>query len=168
MTPRVARTENQPATVVSSPAVGVRLQPTEARVAPRQAGSGVPGGFSAARTGGGAARHVGTAPAPDAGWPETRGETGVGIPVKTGMLADLDHERGVFVARLPELRQQYPGRFVAVHAGVVVDADESRAALVRRFFERFGDVPVYIGYVGGPPPVAYQVTPLRLGDRPRG
>lgn len=81
------------------------------------------------------------------------------------MLAGLERERAAFLARLPDLLQRYAGRFVAVHAGSVVDADESRAALVRRFFERFGDVPVYIGYVGTPRPGARQVTPLRLDGR---
>lgn len=71
-------------------------------------------------------------------------------------------ERAAFIEMLPILANQYGERFVAVHGGVVVDADVSRAALVRRFFERFGDVPVYIGYMGQQAQIAYQVTPFRL------
>jgi hypothetical protein len=65
---------------------------------------------------------------------------------------------------LPMLSPRYDGKYVAIHRGAPVDADPSRAELVRRFFERFGDAPVYIGFVGpqDAEPPANQVTPFSL------
>ena len=73
----------------------------------------------------------------------------------------FEREHAAFVALLPHLASNLEGRFVAVHGEAVVDSDASREELVRRFFARFGDVPVYIGYVGQPA-VAYQVTPFQI------
>jgi len=63
--------------------------------------------------------------------------------------AAFERERAAFHELLPDLRARYAGRFVAVHGGAVVDSDPSSASLVRRFFERFGEESVYLGYVGG-------------------
>lgn len=65
-------------------------------------------------------------------------------------------EKATFTMMLPMLLSRYSEQFVAVHDGVVVDSDPSRTALVRRFFERYGDTHVYIGYVGRKRPIAYQ------------
>lgn len=70
-------------------------------------------------------------------------------------------EREAFHSLPPSLKSQYQGSFVAVHNGSVVDSDTSRSALVRRFFSRFGDVSVYIGYVGETP-AGYQITPFKF------
>lgn len=71
-------------------------------------------------------------------------------------------EKIAFTSLLPTLSAPYNGRFVAIHGGQVVDADTSRIALTKRFFKRFGDTHVYIGYVGRPEPVSYQVSPLKF------
>ena len=76
-------------------------------------------------------------------------------------IAAFEREHAAFVGLLPQLAANFGGRFVAIHKGNVVDSDASRKELVRRFFARFGDVPVYIGYVGKPA-LAYQVTPFRI------
>ena len=70
-------------------------------------------------------------------------------------------EKAAFAALLPMLLAQYPGRFVAIHNGAVVDTDPSRTALARRFVQTHGDTHVYIGYVGEQQPVAYQISPFR-------
>ena len=77
----------------------------------------------------------------------------------------FEDEWNAFQGLLPRLRARYPGSFVAIHRGTAVDADTSRKTLVQRFFARFGDVPVYIGYVGEEgeeEAIGYQVTPLQL------
>ena len=71
-------------------------------------------------------------------------------------------EKWAFEWALPSLGDQHSGRYVAIHRGVVVDSDASRADLVRRFFTRHGDTHVYIGYVGVPVPAAQQLTPFRF------
>lgn len=73
----------------------------------------------------------------------------------------FEKEHAAFLALLPRLMPNYGGQFVAVHNGAVVDSNARREELVRRFFTKFGNVPVYIGYVGRPP-VAYQVTPFQI------
>lgn len=73
----------------------------------------------------------------------------------------FEREHTAFLALLPHLQPTFRGCFVAVHRGSVVDSDASRSDLVKRFFARFGEVPVYIGYVGQPT-VAYQVTPFQI------
>lgn len=70
-------------------------------------------------------------------------------------------EKTAFIHSLPQLMPQYEGRFVAIHRGAVVDADQSRSALIRRFLQNFGDTHVYIGYVGRTPPTSHVVTPFR-------
>jgi len=76
-------------------------------------------------------------------------------------IEDFEREHAAFQGLLPHLVANYNGRFVAVHHGAVVDSDASREELVSRFFARFGDAPVYIGYVGQPA-MAYQLTPFLI------
>lgn len=83
------------------------------------------------------------------------------VEVERPEIVAFEREHAAFNNLLPVLTARYGGRFVAIHKGSVVDSDISRGELVRRFFARFGDVPVYIGYVGKPA-VAYQVTPFRI------
>lgn len=95
---------------------------------------------------------------------ETTSHMGGWITFALGALdqeALFQYERAAFLAKLPALEREYGGRFVAIHRGSVVDSDVSQATLVRRFFERFGDIQVYIGYVGRPP-VANQLSPFTL------
>jgi hypothetical protein len=73
----------------------------------------------------------------------------------------FEREYAAFLTLLPHLESRFRELFVAVHRGSVVDSDTSRSDLVKRFFARFGDVPVYIGYVGQPA-VGYQLTPFQI------
>lgn len=68
-------------------------------------------------------------------------------------------EKAAFESLRPSLEPQYVGKYVAVHGGEVVDSDESRVHLLRRFFRTRGDTHVYVGYVGRLP-VAHQLTPF--------
>lgn len=68
-------------------------------------------------------------------------------------------EKESFFSMLPMLEARYPGEYVAVAKGTIVDHDRSRVELVRRFFSRFTDTPVYIGLVGARD-VAWVPTPF--------
>jgi hypothetical protein len=95
----------------------------------------------------------------------TRGHVVLCFPevrAETDPIYRFRQEKAAFDALLPTLANQFDGQFVAVHNGIVVDADASREVLVRRFFHQFGNASVYIGHVGQQKPVAYQVTPFRL------
>ena len=76
-------------------------------------------------------------------------------------IEEFDREHEAFVRLSPIVQTQHRGRFVAIHAGRIVDSDVNRQDLVKRFFERNGNVSVYIGYIGESP-VAYQVTPFQI------
>ena len=39
-----------------------------------------------------------------------------------------------------ELRERYPGKYIAVRGGRVIDFDEDKELLRRRLEERFGDI----------------------------
>ena len=72
---------------------------------------------------------------------------------------EFQRERSAFRLLLPRLAQ-YRGQFVAIHEGQVVASDASRNALVRRFFEKYGEsASVYIGFIG-PQPIARVPTPF--------
>lgn len=69
-------------------------------------------------------------------------------------------EKAAFEAMLPELLQQHPGSYVAVHDGRPEVIGPTESDVVQRFFRRFGDTHVYIGYVGDTELATYQVSPF--------
>lgn len=69
-------------------------------------------------------------------------------------------EKATFEDMLPMLLARFPGEYVAVFRGDVVDHGPSRRDIVQRFFARFTKGPVYIGFVG-PKRVIRQVSPFR-------
>jgi hypothetical protein len=71
----------------------------------------------------------------------------------------FETERSAFEGLAPKLRERYDEAFVAVHRGDVVDSDTDLHALVARFFERYGEVPVYFGYVGKRQPTLQVSSP---------
>jgi hypothetical protein len=71
----------------------------------------------------------------------------------------FESERSSFEELAPKLRERYDEVFVAVHRGEVVDSDADFQALVGRFFERYGDAPVYFGYVGQRKPILRVSSP---------
>lgn len=63
-------------------------------------------------------------------------------------------ERARFLRMRDQLKDQYEGRYVAIHEGRVVDSDPDAAAVLDRFCEMFGEeVSVYFGFVGEEPGV---------------
>jgi hypothetical protein len=58
------------------------------------------------------------------------------------------------------LMSRYAGRYVAYYQGTVVDSDPDRSALAKRFYDRYGPVPVCIAKLVEPPDVMHLRTPV--------
>jgi hypothetical protein len=63
-------------------------------------------------------------------------------------------EHQAFRHLLPELLKKYPGQYVAIHEGQVVETGEDKLAVAGRAYARCGYVPIYVGLVTN------QATPL--------
>ena len=61
---------------------------------------------------------------------------------------EFQEQKEAFEQIPPLLLEQYRGHFVASSNGRIVDSDEDFIALTHRFFENFGDVPVFITKIG--------------------
>ncbi len=59
-------------------------------------------------------------------------------------LQDFRKEQQAFYSMREQLKKEYPDKYVAIHGGHVVDSDIDESALIDRFFNKFGNVPVYI------------------------
>ena len=72
-------------------------------------------------------------------------------------------EQRAYHRLLPALLESHAERFVAVHDGTVVEAGRGKLHVARRAYERFGNVPIYVGrVVAGPPLPARVPSPRRL------
>ncbi|MCC6417337.1 MAG: hypothetical protein IT429_03720 [Gemmataceae bacterium] len=65
-----------------------------------------------------------------------------------------EQEYRAFLQLLPDLLPHYRGRYVAVHNGQVVDSDEDEVKLILRAQAKVGYVPICVGLVAEPQPVA--------------
>jgi hypothetical protein len=73
-------------------------------------------------------------------------------------------EKEAFTSMLPMLYSRHSGEWVAISGGQIVDHDNDRKAVTRRFFRNRTRGPVYIGFVG-PKPGIRQATPFRARRR---
>jgi predicted DNA-binding protein len=62
----------------------------------------------------------------------------------------MRREKAFFAAQQPALQQRYPGEFVAIHEGRVIDHDPDLAMLHRRVVKVVGAVPVLLKRVDEP------------------
>jgi len=53
---------------------------------------------------------------------------------------EVDEDFAWIGAHWEELRERYPGKYIAVRGGQVIDFDEDKEQLRRRLEERFGDI----------------------------
>jgi hypothetical protein len=65
-----------------------------------------------------------------------------------------EREHQAFQRLLPELLQEYRGKYVAIHEGKVVDSDSDDITLVQRVHSRIGYVPIHVALVTDRPPIA--------------
>ncbi|MEZ4681114.1 MAG: hypothetical protein R2932_43565 [Caldilineaceae bacterium] len=81
---------------------------------------------------------------------DKRGTVGADEPVDVQEVdeeATVARERAAFVALHPTLLEQYPGEFVAIHNGQVVDHDVEGLALSRRIYQSYSTEFVWIAPV---------------------
>jgi hypothetical protein len=77
----------------------------------------------------------------------------------------LAAERRAFELQRAQLMRRYPGEYVALSGGRVVDHDKQDEALAARMFTRFGDAAFYITRLEQSPTV-YEVPSPELVSRP--
>jgi len=73
----------------------------------------------------------------------------------------LATERRAFVRQRAQLMRRYPGEYVALSGGRVVDHDKQDEALAARMFRKLGDAPFYIARLEDNPTV-YEVPSPEL------
>src|SRR5262245_55406867 len=62
-----------------------------------------------------------------------------------------ERERRAFLRLHPELLRTHRNKYVAIHEGQVVDADDALVPLARRVYTRHGHVPIYMDLVTDEP-----------------
>jgi hypothetical protein len=75
----------------------------------------------------------------------------------------LESDRQVFERQRAQLLRRYPGEYVALAAGRVVDHDTDDEALAARMFSRLGDAPFYLARVEDTPTVYELPSPELVG-----
>jgi hypothetical protein len=76
----------------------------------------------------------------------TGGTAVISYPIRAE--TEFDRQKNLFLAIPQTERERYNGRFVISRDGVIVDSDSDLAELNHRFFEQYGDIPVYITGIG--------------------
>jgi hypothetical protein len=82
------------------------------------------------------------------------------VTLPTPELSKGEREYRAFQRLLPELLLTHKGKYVGIHEGKLVDADDDDIVLVHRMHDRVGYVPIYVGLVTDQP-VAARVGYLR-------
>lgn len=86
-----------------------------------------------------------------------------GLPLLESQVLEPDWEREkeAFRQHHAELWRQYPGAYVAIHKGKLVDVDEDRVALLKRIDEQFPEKIVLIRQVREEPEIVYEHRAIR-------
>jgi hypothetical protein len=79
---------------------------------------------------------------------------------RTNPTRSFADERATFLSMLPMLHARHLGEYVAIARGEIAENGLSRTEVVRRFFQRFGEGPVYVGFVGQKK-IVRQASPFR-------
>lgn len=80
-------------------------------------------------------------------------------------IAKLLLEERAFLAQQDELRKTYPGQFVAIHEGRVVDADPDEFVLDDRIEDKYPEEAILIRPSDWVEEILEISTPFRPGDR---
>ena len=75
----------------------------------------------------------------------------------------LATERRAFERQRAQLMRRYPGQFVALSGGRVVDHDKEDETLAARMFRKLGDAPFYIARLEDNPTVYEVPSPELMG-----
>jgi hypothetical protein len=86
-----------------------------------------------------------------------------GLPLLESQLPDPDwqREKEAFQQLHATLWHQYPGAYVAIHGGQLVDVDQDRVALFKRIDEQFPQKIVLIRQVREEPEIVYEHRSIR-------
>jgi hypothetical protein len=75
-----------------------------------------------------------------------------------------EREYRVFQSLRPTLLATHRGKYVAVHAGQVVESGDDKVAVAQQAYARFGYQPIYVGLVSdGPQFVVRILSPRQYG-----
>lgn len=80
-----------------------------------------------------------------------------------GQTNGLEAERQAFEKQRPKLMQRYPGQYVAIAGGRVLDHDKDDEKLAARMFLKLGDAPFYIARVEKSPTIFELPSPELAG-----
>lgn len=94
--------------------------------------------------------------------PQPARDTGRTLSAMTWRRAKIHAEAEAWRALPDTVRRRYPGEFVAVHEGQVIDHDPDRVTLHLRVRGRLGDVPVLITPADPPASREFQMLSPRL------
>lgn len=89
--------------------------------------------------------------------PETLVERAVRQYLRAEIQRAIHHEAEAFRAQHAELLARYPGRYVAMYLGQVVDDDVDQVVLLARVELGYPDLPVLIAQVQSEPEETYTV-----------
>jgi len=81
---------------------------------------------------------------------------------KTPALKEFQREKQAFLSLRESLKKDYFGEYVAIHGGEVVDSDTDESVLIGRFYEKYGNVPVYLAKIPEEEHIVRIPTPLRI------
>jgi len=94
--------------------------------------------------------------------PQVLAETAIRRFLRYEARRRIQREEDAFRAMHAELRGTYPGQYVAICRGQVVDHDPDQLALFRRIEERYPDTPVLIRQVTPEPEEVYTFRSPRV------
>ncbi len=77
--------------------------------------------------------------------------------------AEMQAERNAFERKRAQLMRRYPGKYVALLGGQIVDHDRDDEALAARMFKKFGDAPFYLARLEETPAVYELPSPELAG-----
>jgi hypothetical protein len=75
-------------------------------------------------------------------------------------LSDFRKEKQAFYSMRDKLKKDYAGKYVAIYGEQVVGSDFDKIALAERFYNEYGEVPVYIGKPDKDEPIEELLSPL--------
>ena len=73
-----------------------------------------------------------------------------------------ERERLAFEQQLPQLLENYRGKYVAAHEGQVADSDDELVPLAFRLYRRHGYVPIFMDLVAEHPLPSLRIPHYRI------
>lgn len=74
-------------------------------------------------------------------------------------------ERSAFQQLLPQLLNESPGKFVAIHGGQVVACGDNKIEVAQQAYSQCGYIPIYVGHVSTEPQKPVRIPTPRSAVR---